>query len=580
MSSATPSNPAGVRRLINLVGDAMSSAAGSGRPDARALSKRQQRLDWFWRFYRTQQYEGRKVDWDGREAMDGLEQEVVARAGFVPTGFIEYETTPLKFRRPTAPYHLARVIVDRFTGMLFSTGKHPAVTVPGDEATQDWLVAAIEAMRLWARFAHARGFGGAMGAVGVGFKVLDGAPHAEVFDPRDCLPELAEDGSGRVERLVIQRLFVVEERNERGEWVDVEYLYRRVLDDELDQVWPKVKVPRNGEEPNWSSAASEIVAHGFGECPVVWIPNVPVEGELDGDPDLLGCFNTIEAMDRLVAEADAGIIKNCDPTLFLATAVKLDEIQKGSDSAIQLEQGARAEYLEIAGSGPRAALELADRYEDRIYRMARMVPEWRNSSTTGRRVAARTATEVEREMGAMWERADQFREQYGEMGVKRFLEMVLRIARRLEEPVEMADPETGLPQMVRREIRLPPKVEKTEGGGARLVARTLGPPTEFGDYIQLRWPPYQKPALEDAVNAASAATTARAGKLLDQRQALEFVAPFFQVEDVDQMEANLAEEKEQNMADMESQMLAGAEAKLNAGDANDDTSDEEEQDDG
>lgn len=566
MSSATPTNPTAARRMAgalssNIARDAGSrSAAGAGTADVHALSPRQHLLDWRWRFYCTEQYSGRKRDWNGDERLGLLESEMVGTTGFVPEGFYDAGgTLPLKYRCPTAPYHLARVIVDRFTGLLFGAERHPSPTVPGDPATEDWLKACVEAMRLWARMLEARAMGGSMGAVAIGFKVLDGAPMLDVFDPRFTRVKRARDGSGRVVSVVVQELFTEELRNANGEWEEVEFLYRREIDAREDRVWERVPVPRDNREPDWTAIAPRAVAHGFGECPVVWIQNRPAAGGDDGDPDLLGCYDTIEAIDALVAQAHRGVLKNADPTLHLGTDADLDSVAKGSDNALKLEPQSKAQYLEITGAGARAAWELAEKLEDRVYRMARCVPDWRqNAAHRG----ARTATEVDKDTASMHEACDVLREQYGELGVKRLLELVLRVARRLGRPrPEMTGPAdaAGLVpvRLVRETIQLPPKVETDpETKVVTVTPRALGPEQPWGDYIVLKWPPYQKPSLDDATKAATAVATARGAKVLGREQAAEFLAPYFGVEDVAAMLAQLDEEAADAQARLEAEVMA------------------------
>ena len=68
------------------------------------LSPRQQELNRLWAWYQCAAYDARRVDWDGKEHLDPIEHEVVARGGYIPPGFYSAATLPIKFRRPTAPY--------------------------------------------------------------------------------------------------------------------------------------------------------------------------------------------------------------------------------------------------------------------------------------------------------------------------------------------------------------------------------------------------------------------------------------------------------------------------------------------
>src|SRR5688572_15495168 len=74
-------------------------------PRILGLSPRQQALDKRWAYYRCDQYNQRKVAWDGSRVVGETERDAIALAGYVPPGFYiaSNETLPIQFRRPTAP---------------------------------------------------------------------------------------------------------------------------------------------------------------------------------------------------------------------------------------------------------------------------------------------------------------------------------------------------------------------------------------------------------------------------------------------------------------------------------------------
>jgi hypothetical protein len=117
------------------------------------MSPRQLELNRRWSYYCCAQYDARRTDWDGTRRVDSIERETIATAGFIPPGFYDVggqmNELPLKFRRPTAPYHLVRAIVDRFTGLLFSERRHPQLRVDGDPVTEDFVHGLSEVARIW-----------------------------------------------------------------------------------------------------------------------------------------------------------------------------------------------------------------------------------------------------------------------------------------------------------------------------------------------------------------------------------------------------------------------------------------------
>ena len=243
MSSATRTN-------IGAAGKAAAEIVQDQAAPNMGLSPRQLELDHLWRYYRCANYENRRVDWNGQERLGKIEHEMVATSGFMPAGFYDAgQTLPHKFRKPTAPYYLGRVIVDRFTSLLFSAKRHPKIQCVGDPLTEDWLSAFVEESRLWAQMLQARKYGGAMGSVALGFVVTNGKPKIEVHDPRWCTPTFLDRGEMILSSFEKRYQFKEDERDEEGKWREVWYWYRRVIDDKSDVVWPKVKVVKRVWKP-------------------------------------------------------------------------------------------------------------------------------------------------------------------------------------------------------------------------------------------------------------------------------------------------------------------------------------------
>jgi len=505
---AIPNNVASTRR--DLMGGAMDPGEGQPHGPGRGLSQRQLRLNHLWSHYTGNSYDARRVDWDGSEVLDHLEHEVVARAGFVPPGFfMAGKDLPLKFRKPTAPYYLVRVVVERFTGLLFSQKRHPKIAVPGDRDTEAWIAAFAKATRLWARFISARRLGGAMGSVAIGFKFVRGQPFVEVHDPRWCFVELDPD-TGDVATFEKRYTYPHEERDVDGELVERWYWYRRVIDRETDTIWPRVPVDQG--EPQWGQERRVQAIHGLGFVPVAWIKNTDNPDELDGIPDAHGIYDQVCAIDALQSQAYRGILANLDPTLKIKTDAEVPgEVRKGSDNAIVLGAGDDAGYLEITGTGIKLAHEQATRTREQALEVARCVLD------TNFEGPARTEAEVKGNFSAMLEAADELREQWGEEGVRRLLVLVLRAARKLAKgaATKRAD---GATELVRSVVRLPgnPKLGSSEE-------------------IEIVWPDYFTPSAQDALTATQAATQAKDGGLIDQETATRHVAQYFGVEDAQEV---------------------------------------------
>lgn len=398
--------------------EAMKNVAALG------LSPRQQHLNMLWSWYKTVQYEGRKFDWDGDESQTPLAREAISREGYnrSTSGPGIGKDFPLKYRRPTVQYHLVKVVVNRFSGMLFSERRHPNVRVEADLDTDDYLNELFRQGHLWAQLIQARQFGGAMGTTAIGFKFVRGKPVFEVHDPRWLTPLEWVDRDdfelGAVEKKYIYPESV---RNpQTGRWEQVATWYRRVISTKEDILFEPCRVVE-GVEPQWKVA--EAVKHNFDFCPVQWIQNIPVDGDIDGECDVEGLHELSACIDALLSQSNAGTIANCDPTLLLKTKGAInDALKKGSRHALKTEPEGNASYLEMAGTGLKMARELAQELRTLFLEVAQCVLDHPDT-------ANRTATEVERAYSSMISKTDVMREQYGERGIKPLGTKVLRAVR-------------------------------------------------------------------------------------------------------------------------------------------------------
>jgi hypothetical protein len=502
------------------------------------LSPRQQELNRRWAWYTAQNYDTCKVDWDGRENPDPTTHEQIVSEAMLPPGFLDAGSFfPLKFRRPTAPYRLPRVITNRFTGLLFSERHHPIPVVEGDEDTEDFVLGLIEDARLWPRMLVARTLGGGQGTVVVGFVFVEGVPRVEVHDARWCTPTWLDRWTFKLKSVEKRYQYPIEVRDpETGNWKEEPHWYRRVIDEKADTTWDAVPVG-SGLEPEWDRLESTSIEHGFGFCPCVWIQNLPVEDDIDGESDCHGVYEMVAAMDQLNSQSHKGTIQNLDPTLLLVTKAKLAEIKKGSDNAIKLPEGGTGQYLEITGSGIKEARELVREWRGFVLEVVQCVL----ADETGDKGGSATAFEIARRFSSMIEKADMLREQYGENGVLRLIEMMVRAVRKLDGPRAVNG------EIQRRSVTLSPRSVEKPDGSVELRPRKLGP----GGRVKLRWPEYFEPTPVDTSNAVTAAAKALLGGIIDLDHAARYVAQHFRVKDVPAMLEKIKREVQQRAAELD-----------------------------
>jgi hypothetical protein len=515
------------------------------------MTERQQGLNSLWAWYRCANYAVRGMDWDGTQHTEGLDHEAIATAGFIPPGFIDAggATLPLKFRRPSAPYRLVKVIVDRFTGLLFSERRHPKLRVDGDPDTEDYAAAMADSARLWQQMILARTYGGAMGSVAVGFQFLNGKPIIEIHDPRWTHPQFKDRATLKLYEVEKRFMYPVDKRDPlTGLFHTENYWYRRIINETSDILFKPAPVG-DGEEPKWETDRS--VDHNLGECPVVWIQNTPNQDGIDGDPDCLGIYDLCERIDQLLSQADASTSYNCDPTPWASTDANMPDVQMGSRSVVKMPSGSSLNLLEHNGSGPKGATDLVDKFRALALEVAQCVLEHPE-------LANRTATEIERAFSSMLAKADVMREQYGERGVKPLMTMMTEAARKLGTGTVDA---AGVIQ--RQVVILPPRIMKDADGNIQRFPRKLG---AEGSDLGTQWPGYFEPTPTDVVQSTQAATLAKTGGLIDQEHATKFVADSFRVEDVPAMLKKIAAEKQAQQEQLEQMSMgaAGPESEMDA----------------
>jgi hypothetical protein len=500
--------------------------------------ERLERLNFYWGFWRVEEYRARKYKWNGDNAPTSISQ--INRPSELPQGFDEAgASSPLDQRIPTAPVGLVRTIINRFTGLLLSTGRTPQISVPADADTEDFLKAVVEESGWWGKMVHARNLGGAMGAVAIGFKIVDGNIIIDVIDPRHCTVEFRDHDNRELKYLLVQYKYQknvrdaakhMEPQEPKGEPDDdvLEehtistiskkwYWYRRLVTGSQDVVWEDI--PCTDKEPEWHRLPRKRKAHNLGSVPYVYISNIP-NGEADGDPDCLGVYGLSQSVDALIAQAHYGTIANSDPTLSIVTPDPdgvPPQIRKGSDNALIMSAGSNASYLELGGQSLRSAMEMAKELEERAYRLAQCIPESVMLSNNG----DKTATEIERTFSAMLEKADLLRQQYGSAMIQLW-KKVLHAVRMLHTP--KVDERTG--QMYIDRVNVPPRMDYNEDGQAIEIPRTPG----RGQHIQLIWGRYFPPSLNDIETAIRLATSAKDSEVLSKNDCIKYFAGYLQLD--------------------------------------------------
>jgi hypothetical protein len=323
---------------------------------------------------------------------------------------------------------------------------------------------------------------------------------------------------------------------------EIVYYFARYWDEEKEVTW--APIPKEvAERHDWAMVAvrKAEVQHGLGECPVVWIQNLPDSEDKDGESDYEGLCDMVDEINMLLSATTGGTRANVDPTLVIRMSPDRNDgtVQKGSGAAIFSEGG--AEYLEIKGQAVQASVTLLKELRLLALDVAQVVladPD----KLAG---AAQSAQALRILYAPMLAKLDSLREQYGEVGVKRVLLGLLHGAKLITEAPEQLNPETGLMEkptllLGKRAVHeeteeetpdevlgVPRKVKKTE---TRYEERVPG----TSEDITLNWNPYFAPTWPDIKAATEAAKLANGGlAVISQRTSLQAVQSLWGVNDVD-----------------------------------------------
>jgi len=501
-------------------------------------TRRFRQIDRFQAFYLCTAYNRHELDWDGLSAdqMETISPEIM-----VPYGYTQpAQDVKVRAKRPTAPSNICKATVERFTGLLFGESRRPEVIVEGDPDTEDWLAAVMEQCRFWAKWREARNMGGACGSVLVTVGVRKSRFAMEIHNPKHCQVVWRDRRTFEPAAVLICYRYPVEEpvfdpktREVIGTQL-VEYLKRRIISENEDIVFKDAKLAPDEGPPPW--IVESEVHHGLGFFPGVWIQNMPVIEEEDGDPDCQGAWQSIDTYDRMLAQMNKGALLNLDPTPVIKTDPKevmaLADVQKGSEHALYVGANGDAKYMEISGSGIEVGEKILGVLEQNISKVTRCVfldPE----KLSG---AAQSGKAMEYIFAQMIEKADDLRAQYGDLGVVPVLVIIEKIARKLQgASVELPAAEDGTRRIGVFKIELPPRRDGKP--------QKLGP----GGYIRIKWGPYFSATENDKEITIRNAAAAKSAGLVDLETAVKGIAPIYEVRDVQGMMKKITAEQDEEM---------------------------------
>lgn len=512
---------------------------------------------------RGTQHAHKSYDWEANLRMAGSD-------GIPVHGYVSHRK-----RRPCVSLRLGKVITKRLTTMVCGHDRFPTICIEGDPIAEDYVRELAKASKLRTKMIQARNKGGAAGSVVLSWGFANGKPVITVHSA--ALVEVLEwaDYEARVPARVLKIYDHQQPVMKDGQRTSETFWFVKYWDENIEITWRAVP-EETAKDPAWVSWPHETVVHNLGQCPVVWVQNIPDDEDVDGQSDADGQHEDLDEIDRLASATERGTIANVDPTLVIKDKKGKDEaiVRKGSGQVIYSPQG--AEYLELNGTAVEASSKLLQTLQQHELDEAEVVlldPE----KVSGLGMSAAALMTV---FAPMLAKCDLLRDQYGEAMVD-ILKAMLEASRRLRE-VKTA--EDGTQSWSR--VELAPRIERVktteenedgeeveiETDEVREVEREPGTSSN----ITLKWPPYFPATWADKQAAITAVTTATKKPVLSRLTAVTSIASAFDIEDP-QAEVDAIEDEEEDAAEKARSML---EAGAPIVDTTATEPDEEEQDDG
>jgi hypothetical protein len=409
---------------------------------------------------------------------------------------------PLRNRRPSVRYPLARIVVDDSLSLVFGEGHFPTLECE-DAATRAALADIARDAGLKAVMQEAA-LRGSVGSVAILLRVLKGRVFLQVLQSLYLAPEWDRDAPDTLARVTERYKVPGAELRARGyEVADAaaEYWFQREWDAERETWF--VPTPVSAGPPAEVDAARSV-RHGLGFVPIVWIRNLPGGDAIDGACTFRPAVETAIEIDYQLSQAGRGLKYSSDPLLMIREPAAADgEIVRGAGNALVVSEKGDAKLLEIGGTATAAVIDYV-----RCLREFALEGVHGNRASAERLAAPQSGRALEMmHLGLIW-LADNLRVSYGGALIE-------------------------LARMIVAAAQIYP---------LRTRAGAVGPMAAEAR-ITLRWPNwYPTDAADRRMDAETLATLAGAGQI-SRETAVKFIAGDYGIADVGAEMARIAAER-------------------------------------
>ena len=416
------------------------------------------------------------------------------------------EYIPLRQRRPSVRYPLARIVVDDSISLVFSNEHFP--TIDTDDSELRSIFADITAETHLNAVMQEAALRGAIGSVAVWLRVLSGRIFLKVLETLYLTPvwnPMAPDTLQSVTEKYKVQGSVLADMGYAITDRQTTYWFQRIWDVERETwfiPWP----PTSAHPPEIDEARS--TNHGLGFVPIVWIRNLPggpdgADG-IDGACTFKPAIDTAIEIDYQLSQAGRGLKYSSDPTLLIREpAGDTSSLVRGGGNALVVSEHGDARMLEINGTAASAVIEYV-----RTLRELALEGVHGNRASADRLTAAQSGRALEMMNQGLIFLADNLRVSYG-AAILQIFRMIIEASHRYDLTTHH-EPIAALNRSAR---------------------------------LRLQWPRYYAPDAQDrSLDAQSLATLTQSG-LLSPETALRSIADLYAVSDISAERARIAQEQ-------------------------------------
>jgi hypothetical protein len=288
-----------------------------------------------------------------------------------------------------------------------------------------------------------------------------------------------------------------------------EFWFQRVWDTAAENWYlPQTKADADaGNAPRLDK--KRTVRHNLGFVPMVWIKNLPSDGEDDIDGAATfphAAIDTQIEADYLLSQGGRGLYYQADPTLMIKEpAAGGSATVKGAANAIITGEKGDAKLLEISGDGAKAVMDWI-----RALREIALEGMGGNRSNADKLSAAQSGRAMELMNQSLIWLADKLRISYGEGALHQLLCMIVRAGA---------------------------KYSLVDRDGDQIGKMSPG------ETISLRWPHWYAPTYADKLAQATTLGALRSANLISQETAVRVIAEGYDIENVAEELKQIAKDK-------------------------------------